>query len=63
MQFVLLTQYFDTLNNVGSNSKNTSILIPHSPNAMKDFQDQIIQGTFVAEKLRDYTADKPEESA
>jgi len=30
---------------------------------MKDFQDQIIQGTFVAEKLRDYTADKPEESA
>ncbi|MGY6562376.1 MAG: SPFH domain-containing protein, partial [Luteibaculaceae bacterium] len=25
MQFVLLTQYFDTLNHVGSNSKNTSI--------------------------------------
>lgn len=53
MQFVLLTQYFDTLNNVGSNSKNTSILIPHSPSAMKDFQQQIIQGTYVGQQLRD----------
>lgn len=51
MQFVLLTQYFDTLNNVGSQSKNTSILIPHSPNAMKDFQQQIIEGTLVGNKL------------
>ena len=55
MQFVLLTQYFDTINNVGSNSKNTSILIPHSPGAMKDFQNQIIQGTFIGEKLNEYT--------
>ncbi|MCC5918194.1 MAG: SPFH domain-containing protein [Cryomorphaceae bacterium] len=54
MQFVLLTQYFDTLNNVGAHSKNTSILIPHSPSAMKDFQSQIIEGTFVGNKLRDY---------
>lgn len=53
MQFVLLTQYFDTLNNVGSNSKNTSILIPHSPSAMKDFQQQIIEGTYVGQQLRD----------
>lgn len=51
MQFVLLTQYFDTLNNVGTQSKNTSILIPHSPNAMKDFQSQIIEGTWVGNKL------------
>lgn len=55
MQFVLLTQYFDTLNNVGSNSKNTSILIPHSPSAMKDFQQQIIEGTYVGQQLRDNT--------
>lgn len=57
MQFVLLTQYFDTINNVGSNSKNTSILIPHSPGAMKDFQNQIIQGTFIGEKLNEFTDD------
>lgn len=53
MQFVLLTQYFDTINNVGSNSKNTSILIPHSPGAMQDFQQQIIKGTFVGQKLNE----------
>ncbi len=58
MQFVLLTQYFDTLNNVGSHSKNTSIMIPSSPGAMKDFQQQIIEGTFVGQKLNTNT-DKP----
>lgn len=51
MQFVLLTQYFDTLNNVGSNSKNTSIMIPSSPGAMKTFQEQIIEGTFIGQKI------------
>lgn len=58
MQFVLLTQYFDTINNVGSNSKNTSILIPHSPSAMKDFQQQIIEGTFIGEKLHSNVTNK-----
>jgi len=62
MQFVLLTQYFDTLNSVGANSKNTSILIPHSPSAMKDFQSQIVEGTLVGQKLRDYTSDKSEKN-
>lgn len=62
MQFVLLTQYFDTINNVGSNSKNTSILIPHSPGAMKDFQNQIIQGTFIGEKLNEFTDDDANEN-
>jgi len=50
MQFVLMTQYFDTLNNIGANSKNSSILIPHSPGGMKDFQEQIISGTFLYDK-------------
>ena len=53
MQFVLLTQYFDTLNNIGQNGKNTSILIPHSPSAMADFQQQIVNGTLIGKKLQD----------
>lgn len=53
MQFVLLTQYFDTLNNIGQNGKNTSILIPHSPSAMKDFQQQIVEGTLIGKKLQE----------
>ncbi len=52
MQFVLLTQYFDTLNNIGQNGKNTSILIPHSPGSVKDFQQQMMEGTLVGSKLQ-----------
>jgi len=52
MQFVLMTQYFDTLNNIGTNSKNSSILVPHSPGALKDFQEQIITGTLLAESSK-----------
>lgn len=51
MQFVLMTQYFDTIKDIGSNSKNSSILMPHSPGGLKDFQEQIIQGTFIGQQL------------
>jgi regulator of protease activity HflC (stomatin/prohibitin superfamily) len=51
MQFVLMTQYFDTIKDIGSNGKNSTILMPHSPGAMKDVQDQIITGTFVGSEL------------
>ncbi len=53
MQFVLMTQYFDTIKDIGANSKNSSILMPHSPGGMKEFQDQIIAGTFVGGQLKD----------
>lgn len=53
MQFVLMTQYFDTIKDVGASSKNSSILIPHSPGGLKDFRDQIMQGTFVGNRLKD----------
>ncbi len=51
MQFVLMTQYFDTIKDIGANSKNSSILMPHSPGGMRDFQDQIITGTFVGNQM------------
>ena len=51
MQFVLMTQYFDTLSHVGGSAKSNTILIPHSPGAMADFQQQIVQGTLVGQKL------------
>ncbi len=51
MQFVLMTQYFDTIKDIGANSKNSSILMPHSPGGMRDFQDQIIKGTYVGNQL------------
>lgn len=51
MQFVLMTQYFDTIKDIGANGKNSTLLMPHSPGGMKDFQNQIITGTFVGNEL------------
>lgn len=51
MQFVLLTQYFDTLSSIGANGKNTTMLMPHSPGAMQDFQQQIVSGTAFGTKM------------
>lgn len=58
MQFVLMTQYFDTIKDIGANSKNSSILMPHSPGGMKEFQNQIISGTFIGNKLRENLGDE-----
>jgi regulator of protease activity HflC (stomatin/prohibitin superfamily) len=53
MQFVLMTQYFDTIKDIGANSKNSSILMPHSPGGMREFQNQIISGTYVGAKINE----------
>ena len=51
MQFVLMTQYFDTLTAIGANENNNTFMVPHTPGGMKDFQQQIIEGTFVGKEL------------
>lgn len=40
MNLVLMTQYFDTLKEVGMASRTNTILIPHSPGGMSDLMDQ-----------------------
>jgi len=55
MQFVLMTQYFDTIKDIGMNSGSAAILMPHSPGGMRDFQDQIIQGTFVGNRMKEFS--------
>lgn len=41
MNLVLMTQYFDTLKDIGLSSKNSTILIPHSPGGLADISDQM----------------------
>ena len=53
MQFVLMTQYFDTLNNIGTGSNSNTLMVPHSPAAMNDFYQQIIEGTVMANKAQE----------
>ena len=50
MQFVLMT-IFCTLTAIGANENNNTVIVPHTPGGMKDFQQQIIQGTFIGEEL------------
>src|SRR6185295_5897802 len=41
MILVLLTQYFDTLKEIGGSARSNTIMMPHSPGGMVDFFDQI----------------------
>lgn len=41
MNLVLLTQYFDTLKSIGSDGKNSSIFVPHTPGALTDISNQM----------------------
>jgi len=50
ISLVLLTQYYDMLTDVGRHSNNNTILIPHSPGAVGDFQQQIISSLLAADK-------------
>lgn len=48
MNIVLLTQYLDTLKEVGQNSQTNTILLPHGPGAVNDLAAQIQQAIMVA---------------
>src|SRR5271154_3155715 len=44
MALVLLTQYFDTLKDIGTRGGNSTIFLPNNPGAANDFQAQILAG-------------------
>lgn len=51
MQFVLLTQHYDTIKEIGE--RNSTMLVPYSPNSVSDLQQQIMQGSFMSNKMHD----------
>ncbi|KAJ6803139.1 hypersensitive-induced response protein 1-like [Iris pallida] len=50
MDMVLVTQYFDTMKEIGASSKASSVFIPHGPGAVKDIASQIRDGLLQANK-------------
>nr|XP_043607250.1 hypersensitive-induced response protein-like protein 1 [Erigeron canadensis]XP_043607251.1 hypersensitive-induced response protein-like protein 1 [Erigeron canadensis] len=44
MDMVLVTQYFDTMKEIGAASKSTAVFIPHGPGAVRDVASQIRDG-------------------
>ncbi len=41
MDMVLVTQYFDTMKEIGANSRNSTVFIPHGHGAMRDVVEHI----------------------
>jgi regulator of protease activity HflC (stomatin/prohibitin superfamily) len=50
MQLVLVTQYFDTLKSIGENDKSNTLFLSHSPAAVKEVSDQILDAMLVAQR-------------
>ncbi|MGB7987434.1 MAG: SPFH domain-containing protein [Terracidiphilus sp.] len=50
MQLVLVTQYFDTLKSIGESDKTNTLFLAHSPAAVKDVSDQILESMLVAQR-------------
>jgi regulator of protease activity HflC (stomatin/prohibitin superfamily) len=50
LQLILLTQYFDMLKEVGGNSRNSTILLPHSPGGLEAVMDQLRNAMMVGKE-------------
>lgn len=48
MDMVLVTQYFDTMKEIGANSKSSAVFIPHGPAGVRDVAGQIRDGLLQA---------------
>ncbi|TKY71596.1 Hypersensitive-induced response protein 2 [Spatholobus suberectus] len=44
MDMVLMTQYFDTMKEIGASSKSNAVFIPHGPGAVSDVASQVRDG-------------------
>ena len=49
MQLVLVTQYFDTLKAIGESDKTNTLFLAHSPGAVKEVSDQILESMLLAQ--------------
>src|SRR5579871_2524660 len=52
MQLVMVTQYFDTLKSIGENDKTSTLFLSHSPAAVREISDQILDSMLVAERAK-----------
>lgn len=51
MNLVLMTQYFDTLKEIGLSGKSNTIMIPHSPGGMGDISEQMRNAVITANEI------------
>jgi regulator of protease activity HflC (stomatin/prohibitin superfamily) len=63
LQLVVLTQYLDTLKEIGANSRSNTILIPHSPGGLADFASQIRDSLAVGNLMAEHDPDASPQAA
>lgn len=44
LDMIMLTQYFDTMRDIGATSKSSAVFIPHGPGAVGNIAEQIRNG-------------------
>ncbi len=49
MTLVLLTQYLDTLKEIGASANTNTVMLSHSPNEIQNLRDQISQAIATGE--------------
>jgi regulator of protease activity HflC (stomatin/prohibitin superfamily) len=52
MQLVMVTQYFDTIKSIGEMDKTNTLFLSHSPSAVRDISEQILQSMLVADRAK-----------
>src|SRR5579872_645379 len=52
MQLVMVTQYFDTIKSIGELDKTNTLFLSHSPAAVRDISEQILQSMLVADRAK-----------
>src|SRR3984957_2569653 len=52
MQLVMVTQYFDTLKSIGESGKASTLFLSHSPMAVKEIGDQLMESMLVANQAK-----------
>ena len=50
LRLVLMTQYFDTLKEIGVSAGSKVILLPHAPSGMVDVADQLTKSIITGEE-------------
>jgi regulator of protease activity HflC (stomatin/prohibitin superfamily) len=58
MNLVLMTQYFDTLKDIGASSRTNAILIPHSPGNLTNLTEQIRNAMIEASQVSDLSRNR-----
>ena len=52
MQLVLVTQYFDTIKSIGEHDKTNTLFLSHSPGAVREISDQVLQSMLIADRAK-----------